>query len=112
MADETELAPERLAEMLRESDVQLIDVREPYEHEAGRIPGDRHIAFDALVAEAETLEHDKPVVFYCRVGNRSAVAVEAFRGGGFDAYNLAGGLVAWVESGRPLEPEDGEVAAH
>jgi rhodanese-related sulfurtransferase len=112
MPDDTELPPERLAEMLREGDVQLIDVRETFEHEAGRIAGDRHVAFDALVSQADTLERDKPVVFYCRSGNRSAVAVEAFRGGGFDAYNLAGGLVAWVESGQPLEPEDGEVASH
>jgi rhodanese-related sulfurtransferase len=112
MADETELSPERLAEMLREEDVQLIDVRETYEHEAGRLAGDRHIEFDSLVGQAETLDRDRPVVFYCRSGNRSAVAVEAFRGGGFDAYNLAGGLLAWVESGQPLEPEGGEVAAH
>jgi rhodanese-related sulfurtransferase len=112
MTDETELAPERLAAMLRDDGAQLIDVRESYEHEAGHIADDRHVEFDHLASEAEALDRDRPVVFYCRVGNRSAVAVEAFRAAGFDAYNLAGGLVAWVESGRPLEPEDGEVAAH
>jgi rhodanese-related sulfurtransferase len=112
MADETEVAPERLAEMLRDDGAQLIDVRESYEHEAGHIADDRHVEFDRLASEAETLDRDRPVVFYCRSGNRSAVAVEAFRAAGFDAYNLAGGLVAWVESGRALDPEDGEVAAH
>jgi rhodanese-related sulfurtransferase len=108
---ETELSPQRVQELIDEG-AQLVDVREPFEHEAGRIAGDRHIEFDKLAAQAGTLERERPIVFYCRSGQRSGVAVEAFRGGGYEAYNLAGGLLAWVEVGRPIEPEDGHVAAH
>jgi rhodanese-related sulfurtransferase len=106
-----EISPEQAQELLAEG-AQLIDVREAYEHDAGRIAGGRHIEFDRLTAEAESIDRDRPVLFYCRVGNRSAVAAEAFRAAGYQASNLAGGLVAWVESGLPLEPEDGEVAPH
>ena len=52
------------------------------------------------------------MIFQCRVGRRSAFAVEAFRNGGYDAYNLTGGIQAWVDAGLPLEPEGGEVADH
>lgn len=108
---ETELSPQRVQELIA-AGAQLVDVREPYEHEAGRLAGDRHIEFDKLGAEAGTLDKEQPIVFYCRSGQRSGVAVEAFRGGGYDAYNLAGGLLAWVEVGLPIEPQDGHVAPH
>ena len=110
--DQLEVTPQRVAELLQEGEVQLVDVREDYEHEAGRIAGDRHIVMDRLPAEAQSLDREKPVVFYCRTGSRSAAATEAFRGAGFEAYTLDGGILAWVDSGLPLEPEDGEVAPH
>jgi rhodanese-related sulfurtransferase len=50
------------------------------------------------------------VVFYCRSGNRSALAAAAFRQAGWDAYNLDGGIQAWVDQGLELDPPDGEVA--
>jgi rhodanese-related sulfurtransferase len=108
----SELRPERVAELHGDGTAQLVDVREPYEWEAGRISGARHVEFGRLTAEAGSIERDRAVVFYCRVGSRSAVATEAFRAAGYDAYNLEGGLVAWVERGLPLEPEDGRVAEH
>jgi rhodanese-related sulfurtransferase len=107
---EQDLTPERVAELLREGDIQLIDIREDYEHEAGRIEGDRHVVMDRLPAEADALaEADEPIVFYCRTGSRSGVAVQAFRASGRSAYHLDGGIVAWVERGLPIE---GEVAPH
>jgi rhodanese-related sulfurtransferase len=107
---ETGLSPARVAEMLDAGEVQLIDVREDYEHEAGHIPGSRHIDLPQLTEEAGTLDRDKPVVFYCRSGDRSSMPAEAFRNSGWDAHNMAGGLTAWAESGLALEPEGGSVA--
>ena len=52
------------------------------------------------------------MVFYCRVGGRSAMAANAFRRAGYDAYTMTGGLVEWEAQGRPLEPDDGHVADH
>jgi rhodanese-related sulfurtransferase len=105
-----DLAPARVAELLGDGDTQLVDVREPYEHDAGRIAGATHIELDNLPSEAQSLDRDRPLVFYCRSGSRSAMAADAFRVAGYDAYNMAGGLEAWVESGLPIEPADGRVA--
>jgi rhodanese-related sulfurtransferase len=107
-----DVSPQRAAELVREGAVQLVDVREPYEHQAGRIAGARHIELTRLTEEAGSLDRDRPVLFYCRVGNRSAMASQAFRASGFDAYNLEGGLAAWARAGLPLEPDDGVVADH
>jgi hydroxyacylglutathione hydrolase/adenylyltransferase/sulfurtransferase len=65
-----------------------------------------------LAAEAETLDRERPVLFYCRVGSRSVMAASAFRRAGFDAYSVDGGLTEWDRRGFPLEPADGTVADH
>jgi rhodanese-related sulfurtransferase len=102
------LAPERVAE-LADDGVALIDVRRTYEFEAGHIPGALNIEMNDLTSRSEEIERDRPVLFYCRAGGRSAMAVDAFREAGYDAHNLAGGIEAWVADGRPLDPKDGEV---
>lgn len=90
--------------------MQLIDVRQDHEWEAGRIAGARHLELTQLAAAAATVERDRPVVFYCRSGVRSAMATEAFTEAGFDAHNMAGGLIAWDAAGLPLDPDGGYVA--
>jgi rhodanese-related sulfurtransferase len=105
----TDIDPAAAAAKL-EDGAQLVDVRQDYEWEAGRIDGAVHIPLEQLPGRAGELDRDRPVVFQCRTGSRSAFATQAFREAGFEAYNLAGGLEAWVESGKPIEPEGGEVA--
>jgi rhodanese-related sulfurtransferase len=111
---ETAIAPERVAGWMADADgaPQLIDVREPHEREAGHIAGSRHIELPDLPAEAPTLEHERAVVFYCRVGPRAEMAAQALRSAGFDAYWMDGGLLRWAQEGRPLTPHDGYVADH
>src|ERR687897_215593 len=87
-----------------------VDVREAYEWEAGRISGARHIELERLASQAESIDRDRPVVFYCRLGARSGMAANAFRRAGYDARSLDGGISAWHEQGNPLEPDDGQVA--
>jgi rhodanese-related sulfurtransferase len=107
MAD---LSPREVADLLEAGDTQLVDVREPYEHEAGRIAGDLHIELERLTAEAGSIDAERPVVFYCRSGQRSDLAAQAFGASGYTAHNLDGGLQAWVAAGLPIEPSDGRVA--
>jgi rhodanese-related sulfurtransferase len=109
---EHELDPREVERRLREDGWTVIDVREPHEREAGHVAGTRHIELEGLPAQAETIDRDRPVIFLCRVGSRSGMATQAFRASGYEAYNLRGGIVAWVEAGLPLEPEDGHVADH
>jgi rhodanese-related sulfurtransferase len=103
---------QEVAALLAAAEIQLIDVRQPEEWAAGRIAGARHVELAQLAAQAETIDRDRPVVFYCRSGGRSAMATEAFAGAGFDAHNMAGGLLDWAATGLPLDPEDGTVAEH
>lgn len=110
---ELEVDPERVAVWLAQDPApQVIDVREPYERDAGHIQGTRHIELVELSAQATTVQRDRPVVFYCRVGHRSEMAAQAFRAGGFEAYSMRGGLQRWAREGRPLTPADGRVAEH
>jgi hydroxyacylglutathione hydrolase/adenylyltransferase/sulfurtransferase len=112
-ASAIEVDPARVAEWLAEDSApQLIDVREPYEREAGRIADSRHIALVELTAQAASVERERAVVFYCRVGSRSDMAAQAFRAAGYEAYSLRGGLRRWADEGLPLEPQDGYVAEH
>ncbi|HEX5853546.1 MAG TPA: rhodanese-like domain-containing protein [Solirubrobacteraceae bacterium] len=111
--DKIEIDPERVAGWLEQDpSLQVIDVREPYEREAGHIAGTRHIELVKLTSEASTVERERPVVFYCRVGSRSLMAAQAFRAAGYEAYTMSGGLKRWAQESRPLEPAGGQVAEH
>ncbi len=101
-----DIEPEQVAEL---AGAQLIDVREDYEWDAGRIPGTRHVPLMTVAAHADTIDREAPVVFVCRVGGRSTMAANAFRRAGYEAYSLAGGVLAWSARGLPF---DGVVADH
>ena len=107
-----ELTPRQVAELIGDGGAQLVDVREPYEHEAGRIEGSTRVDLESLGEAAQALDPARPVLLYCRTGARSGVATQAFRAAGYDAYNVAGGLTAWVDRGLPIEPPGGTVAPH
>jgi rhodanese-related sulfurtransferase len=107
-----ELSPETVAGLLAEGAIQLVDVREPYERESGHVGGSRHVPLADLTAAAPSIDPAVPLVFVCRVGGRSSMAAWSFARAGYDAHNLDGGMVAWAESGLPLEPEGGHVADH
>jgi rhodanese-related sulfurtransferase len=110
MADAPQdLSPARVAELLRDG-AQGVDVREQYERDAGHIADTLHIELDKLTEGADMLDRERPIVFYCRTGSRSALATQAFAAAGFEAHNLDGGLKAWVKDGLPIEPADGHVA--
>lgn len=111
-ADEIDLSPAEVRERIESGAVQVVDVREGYEWEAGRMSGARHIELERLASQADTIDRDTPVIFYCRMGARSGMAAHGFRHAGYQAYSMSGGLTAWAEQGLPLEPEDGEVAPH
>jgi rhodanese-related sulfurtransferase len=107
-----EIGTEETAAALSDGGPQVIDVREPYEREAGRAAGTVHIELSELAGRASEIDHDRPVIFVCRTGARSLMAAQAFARAGFDARSMAGGLEQWAAEGRPLEPEDGYVAPH
>jgi len=104
--------PQQVAELLAGGGVQVIDVRMAFEHEAGHIPGTRLIELSELPVHAASIDRDTPVILYCRSGARSAMATEALLQAGYDAHNMAGGMLAWDAAGLQMEPADGHVAGH
>lgn len=111
-SDGLEVTPEQTEQALAGEGAQVVDVREPYEYEAGRIAGVTHIELERLASNADRIDRDRPVIIYCRLGSRSAMAAQAFRAAGYDAYSMAGGLQRWADEGRALEPDGGVVAEH
>jgi rhodanese-related sulfurtransferase len=102
-ANGIEVAPERAAELIREGTVQVVDVRQDHEVETGRLAGSRHVELNELAAQADSISRDTPVLFYCHVGARSAMAAEAFRRAGYEAFSLTGGIEAWEQHGLAVE---------
>ena len=111
-ADDVDVDADKAKELIDAGEVQLVDVREPHEWDAGRIAGARHVELERLASEAGSIDRETPVLFYCRLGARSGMAANAFRRAGYDAYSLDGGLTEWDRRELPLEPEDGTVAEH
>jgi rhodanese-related sulfurtransferase len=112
MPEGLEVSTEETARALAEGSAQVVDVREPYERDAGYVEGTEHIELQQLAGAAQSLDRERPVIFYCRSGVRSLMAAQAFQRAGYDAYSMAGGLVDWAGEGRPMAPEGGRVADH
>jgi rhodanese-related sulfurtransferase len=102
--DPTEVA-ERLGEL------QLIDVREPDEWEAGRIEGALHIPLGEINERIGEIDQSRPLVAVCRSGARSGRVAEALRANGYDAENLDGGMQAWELAGLPFSTPAGHPGA-
>lgn len=99
-----EVSPAKAKEMLL-AGAELLDVRTPQEHIQIRIPGCKLIPLDELRFSFKELSKDKTYIVYCRSGERSAFATYFLRQLGFEAYNLAGGIISW-----PYEKESGPLS--
>lgn len=89
-------ATELKALIENKSNFQLIDVREPEEHEAFNIGGEL-IPLGEIVQQAEKIAADKPVIIYCRKGIRSQIAIQRLQEKFHFTHliNLVGGTEAW-----------------
>ena len=83
--------------------VNILDVREPNEVQICRIEGSTLIPLAQLPSRASELDPDQELIVHCKMGGRSAQAVAFLRQRGFSkAYNLAGGILAWIDRVDPL----------
>lgn len=73
---------------------QLIDVREPDEHEAYNIGGEL-IPLNLIIRKPELLDFSKPIVIYCKRGIRSQLAIQrlSIRFPNTQFYNLSKGIM-------------------
>jgi hydroxyacylglutathione hydrolase len=94
-----------LEAMLADGDVEVIDVREKDERDAGYIAGSRHIPYRLLRALADELPADRPLVTICESGPRAAIAASVLVAAGLDAHPVVGGgIETWeARGGRTIE---------
>ncbi|HLB76698.1 MAG: rhodanese-like domain-containing protein [Chloroflexi bacterium] len=82
----------------------LLDVREPWEYEAGHVPGARLIPLAELEDRVNEVPRDRPILAICHSGQRSLAAAGYLIQLGYSAVsNVDGGTAAWVERGYPVE---------
>lgn len=95
-------------ELIKDTNIQLVDVRTVAEFSEGHIPGSLNINVKDEerfpLAVDELLDKEKPVAVYCRSGRRSRTAAEFLIKKGFKkVYNLDKGILNWMEEGREVE---------
>ena len=88
-------------------EIVLLDVREPYEWQAGHVEGAMHVPMGEVVARLGELPQDRELVVVCKVGGRSAQVVQYLNQAGFNAVNLDGGMSAWARAGRRMVSDTG-----
>lgn len=88
---------------LRQHDAYVLDVREPWEYEAGHIPGAVSIPQADLALRLAEVPKDRDVLVVCQSGVRSLRAAGFLKGIGYDrVINLAGGTGGWKKAGHPI----------
>ncbi|HET9125443.1 MAG TPA: rhodanese-like domain-containing protein [Solirubrobacteraceae bacterium] len=105
----SDYTPQEVHRLHDERTIQLVDVRAVHEHAAGHIAGTTLMELSEISSRAGEIDPERPVVFYCRSGGRSAMATQAFARAGYDAHNMSGGMLAWAAAGLPIAPEGGTV---
>ena len=100
------LSSAQFEELIKNENVQLLDVRTLAEHMEGHIPGSLNINVqdkDFSSCIDDLLDKKKEVAVYCRSGRRSRTAADILVKKGFKVYNLDKGILNWMEEGREIE---------
>ncbi|PYS47388.1 MAG: hypothetical protein DMF68_16155 [Acidobacteria bacterium] len=90
-----------------DEDIQIIDVREPNEYATARIPNSIHIPLGQILNRMSEIDPARETVVHCKMGGRSARAIEALAHAGFQGNlkNLKGGITAWSNEVDPSVPK-------
>lgn len=90
----------------------VLDVREPHEWNAGHIDGAVHVPMNSVPAtvvhQPDAIPTEGRLYVMCGMGGRSAQVTAWLVNHGVDAVNIAGGMHAWEDAGRPMVSETGE----
>lgn len=88
-------------------DIQIIDVREDDEVAIARIPNAKHIPLAQVLNRMDEIDPNRETVVHCKMGGRSARAIEALQRTGFQGklINLRGGIIGWSNEVDPSVPK-------
>ena len=100
-------ASELKAQMDAGDDIQLIDVRQPDEYAFAKIDGAKLIPLGEIMSRVDEIDETREAVIHCKMGGRSARAIEALERSGFKGSlkNLVGGITAWSNEVDPTVPK-------
>ncbi|MGB0972888.1 MAG: rhodanese-like domain-containing protein [Mycobacterium sp.] len=87
--------------------VVLLDVREDDEWQRGHAPGAQHIPMGDVPARMAEIDSDAELYVICLAGGRSQRVAQYLARNGYEAANIAGGMLAWARAGRPVVTEEG-----
>jgi rhodanese-related sulfurtransferase len=99
-----DLTPLQVVQMMNHDNALLLDVREDAELNQGRISGARHIPLSVLKQRVEELNkfREKPIITFCRSGNRSLQASSMLKKNQFEnVFHMKGGMLAWESADLP-----------
>jgi adenylyltransferase/sulfurtransferase len=103
-----EITPAELKQRLDNGDdIQIVDVRENNEVAIGRIPNSIHIPLGQILSRMKDIDPNRETVVHCKMGGRSARAIEALQRSGFQGklVNLKGGILRWSDEVDPSVPK-------
>ena len=103
-----EISATELKERLdRGDDLQIIDVREANEVAVAKLPNSIHIPLAQVLNRMSEIDASRETVVHCKMGGRSARAIEALKRSGFEGslLNLKGGITAWSNDVDPSVPK-------
>jgi rhodanese-related sulfurtransferase len=88
-------------------DIQIIDVREAHEVAVAKLPNAAHIPLGQVINRMSEIDPNRETVVHCKMGGRSAKAIEALKRSGFSGnlLNLKGGITAWSNEVDPSVPK-------
>jgi len=103
-----EITPTELKQRLdRGDDIQIIDVREDNEYAFNQIPNSKHIPLGQVLNRMDEIDPSRETVVHCKMGGRSARAIEALQRSGFQGklINLKNGILGWSDEVDPSVPK-------
>ena len=103
-----EITPTELKQRLdKGDDIQIVDVRENNEVAIGRLPNSIHIPLGQILNRMNEIDSSRETVVHCKMGGRSARAIEALQRSGFQGklMNLKGGILRWSDDVDPSVPK-------
>ena len=103
-----EITPTELKQRLDQGDdIQIVDVREDIEVAIGRLPNSIHVPLGQVLSRMNEIDPGRETVVYCKMGGRSARAIDALQRSGFQGklINLKGGIIGWSNDVDPSVPK-------
>jgi adenylyltransferase/sulfurtransferase len=93
--------------MDEDSDIQLIDVRQPDEYAFAKIEGSKLIPLGEIIKRMDELDPNREAIIHCKMGGRSAKAIEMLQQAGYKGKlkNMKGGITAWSNDVDPKIPK-------